>query len=311
MTPSQSALGRRGFLTGMFASAAWLAATGGSDSLRATIARAATPGELLDRLSALPPSARMPALFVGHGSPMNAIEDNVYSQTWRELGKALPKPRALLVISAHWLTPGKSMVTAMDKPRTIYDFGGFPEALYAQVYAAPGSPEVAEEAAKTVESVGVGMDREWGLDHGTWSVLLPMFPAADIPVVQFSIDYARPPEYHLQLGRELRALRDHGVMILGSGNLVHNLRRMSRPGHVYDWAVEFDEAMKAHLDARDFDRLARFQELGELATLAHPTYEHFLPVLYTVGAAQEGDDLTYFNAALDMGSMSMRSFVLA
>jgi 4,5-DOPA dioxygenase extradiol len=269
-------------------------------------------------MKSLKSSPKMPVLFLGHGSPMNAIEDNAYRQSWQALGKEFgegktyPQPSLILCISAHWLTHGW-WLTGMQNPKTIHDFGGFPQELFAQQYPAPGAPAVAEELSKQLVSpipkgfVGVDMDK-WGLDHGTWSVLKPMFPHADIPVMQLSMDYGRAPIEHYLLGQQLRELRHQGVLIVGSGNIVHNLRMM---GNVkpYDWNIEFDSITAAHIADRNYDELANFQKLGALATQAHPTYEHYLPLLYAAGAVDAKDDIKTFNADYALGAISMRSVV--
>jgi 4,5-DOPA dioxygenase extradiol len=252
---------------------------------------------------------RMPALFIGHGNPMNAIEDNHYRQGWQDIAKTLPRPKAILCISAHWETPG-TFVTAMDKPRTIHDFYGFPQELFDVRYEAPGSKEVAEMTKKTIKKTDVGFDEKWGLDHGTWSVLLPMFPKADIPVLQLSLDFNEKPAYHFDLAVQLRELRNRGILIIGSGNIVHNLR-MARPGANYDWAQEFDETVEKKINDRDFASLVAYEKLGQPAMLSIPTNEHYLPMLYTLGLAQKGEDIRFFNEGIDMGAASMRSFVVA
>ena len=270
----------------------------------------------LGSLAALAKSERMPVLFLGHGSPMNAIEDNEYRRAWQalgtEFGKSRPRPQLILCISAHWLTRGW-WLTAMDKPKTIHDFGGFPQELFDQQYPAPGAPAVAQEISRGMTKPPVGLDtREWGLDHGTWSVLKPMFPKADIPVVQLSMDYSRPPEEHLALGRQLKALRERGVLIVGSGNIVHNLRAARRggpPDRAYDWAVEFDGKIAAQMEKGDLAALADFQKLGAAAQLAHPTHEHYLPLLYAAGAVDPKEPLRFFNNGYQSASISMRSAV--
>jgi 4,5-DOPA dioxygenase extradiol len=252
----------------------------------------------------------MPAIFVGHGNPMNAIEDNVFRRKWVELGPTLPKPKAILCISAHWITPETTMVTAMPRPKTIHDFGGFPKELYDVEYPAPGSPDFAIETQRIVDRAPIALDYNWGLDHGTWSVLLPMFPDADVPVYQLSIDYGRPAEFHYELGSQLRALRNRGVLIMGSGNLVHNLQRVRFDGGApYDWAVEFDTIMATAIEQGDHKRVIEFQKLGALATLAHPTYDHFLPLLYVLGAVAGNEKPEFFNEGFDFGSASMRSVI--
>jgi 4,5-DOPA dioxygenase extradiol len=269
----------------------------------------------LGSIKSLPKTPRMPVLFLGHGSPMNAIEDNEYRRTWQamgqEFGKRWPLPRMILCISAHWLTEGWH-VTAMDQPRTIHDFGGFPPELFAQQYPAPGAPQVAAELSQAITHPAIGLDREWGLDHGTWSVLKPMFPAAQIPVMQLSMDYSRPPAEHFALGQQLRGLRDHGVLIAGSGNIVHNLRatRFGAPANqAYDWAVQFDTATAAHMGKGDLAALADFQKLGQVAQLAHPTYDHYLPLLYAAGVAEGKEPVKFFNTGYQAASISMRSAV--
>ncbi len=259
----------------------------------------------------LPPTPRMPALFVGHGNPMNAIEDNTWSRTWHALGERLPRPRAILCVSAHWMTRGASLVHVAARPRTIHDFGGFPAALYAQQYPAPGAPDAAAAAIGLVRSAHLQPDVEWGLDHGAWSVLMRLFPQADVPTFQLSLDLSRPARALFELARELKPLRERGVLIVGSGNLVHNLRRLVPGGRPYDWAEEFDARMTAALDRRDYGAVVEAEKLGELMRLAHPTIEHFLPVLFPLGVADAADELGYFNEGFDLGSISMRSFVLS
>jgi 4,5-DOPA dioxygenase extradiol len=273
-------------------------------------------------ITALRPSARMPVLFVGHGSPMNAIEDNAYRRSWQQLGQQLlaraERPQLVLCISAHWITQGQgSWLTGMAQPRTIHDFGGFPDELFAQQYPAPGAPVVAQQLASQLhmphsqQALGVDADG-WGLDHGTWSVLKPMFPAADIPVVQLSIDYRRPSAEHFALGQQLQALRERGVLIVGSGNVVHNLRALQRtqsPLQAYDWAIEFDQMVTGLVERGDLARLGDFQQLGTVAQMAHPTYDHYLPLLYAAGAVHPGEVAQFFNADFQMAAISMRSMV--
>ena len=268
-------------------------------------------------LEALDPSPRMPVLFVGHGSPMNAIEDNAWHRTWQDLGRELlerARPRLILCVSAHWLTRGGWFLTGMARPRTIHDFGGFPPELFAQQYPAPGAPAVARALAG---ALGLGVDEgvdegDWGLDHGAWGVLKPMFPAADIPVLQLSMDYARPPAEHFALGQRLRPLRDRGVLIVGSGNVVHNLRAM-RPGTginaAYEWANAFDFQVMELVKHGRLDGLAQFQQWGPAAQLAHPTHEHYLPLLYAAGAVEPGEEVRFFNTGFQAASISMRSML--
>lgn len=251
---------------------------------------------------------RMPLLFVGHGSPMNAIEDNVFSRKWAELGKQLSRPQAILCISAHWLTSG-TFVTAMEKPRTIHDFGGFPPELFRQQYPAPGSPEMAETMIRIQHENQISKDFEWGLDHGTWSVLKPMFPMADIPVIQLSIDYSKPMEYHYNLARQISQLREKGVLVIGSGNIVHNLRQLRFDETVPDWSQQFDCQIASWIESGDDDSIIKFQELGSLAKMAHPSYDHFLPLLYVLGMKAKADQPEFFNSEFQMGSISMRSVI--
>lgn len=264
-------------------------------------------------LSALQKSERMPVLFLGHGSPMNAIEDNEYRRKWQalgaEFGTTRPRPQLILCISAHWLTTGWR-VTGMSRPRTIHDFGGFPKELFDQQYPAPGAPDVAKAISEAVQEPPIALDQEWGLDHGAWSVLKPMFPQAEIPVLQLSMDYARPPAEHVAVGRQLKGLRDRGVLIVGSGNIVHNLRAArwnSGSNEAYDWAVEFDTKIAERIEHGDLDGLADFQKLGSLAQLAHPTYDHYLPLLHAAGATEPGEPVRFFNESYQLASISMRS----
>jgi 4,5-DOPA dioxygenase extradiol len=255
---------------------------------------------------------RMPVLFIGHGSPMNAIEENAYHKSWQAMGKVLPRPQAILSISAHWLTKG-TKVTGMSKPKTIHDFGGFPKQLFDQQYPAPGSPEMAELTKELVTYSHIQSDETWGLDHGTWSVLLPMFPAADVPVYQLSLDYDQPTTYHYEIGKQLNRLRDKGVLIIGSGNLVHNLGQVDWSGgnKVYDWALEFDSKFTEWMDKGDHKSILDYQKiLGRTATMAHPTYDHLLPLFYILGLQQKNEHITYFNDRMDLGSISMRSMVI-
>lgn len=268
----------------------------------------------------LPATERMPVLFVGHGSPMNAIEDNRWRQSWQSLGRDLlarpQPPRLILCISAHWLTPGWQL-TAMDRPRTIHDFGGFPQALFDQQYPAPGSPEAAGLIGQMVRQPGSGQplvldETDWGLDHGAWSILKPMFPAADIPVIQLSMDYSRPASEHFALGQQLAPLRERGVLIVGSGNTVHNLRTMRRDAadnQAYDWAIEFDRITAEHIAQQRLPSLCDFQQLGAVAQMAHPSWEHYLPLLYAAGAVHPDDQPSFFNEGFQGASISMRSVV--
>jgi len=257
----------------------------------------------------------MPVLFVGHGSPMNAIEDNQFSREWRRLGQILPQPSAILCISAHWETRG-TLVTAMEKPRTIHDFGGFPKALFDVQYPASGSPELAGETKKKVLSAPVGLDEQWGLDHGAWSVIRPMYPNADIPVFQMSLDYMKTPQQQYDLAKELAFLRKKGVMILASGNMVHNLRmvawdRMNDPDFGFDWAREANEKMKDFILKEDHNSLIRYESQGSAFRLAIPTPDHFLPLLYALALKEEGEKITWFNDQAVMGSLTMTSLIIS
>jgi 4,5-DOPA dioxygenase extradiol len=291
-------------------------AAGGLTAILGGLMTEMTDAAPLDQLQGLKKSPRMPVLFLGHGSPMNAIEDNAYRQSWQALGKEFganyPRPQLILCISAHWLTRGWHL-TGMARPKTIHDFGGFPQALFDQQYPAPGAPLVAEEISKGIKTPPVGLDKqEWGYDHGSWSVLKPMFPKADIPVLQLSMDYSRPPAEHYALGQQLKGLRERGVLIVGSGNIVHNLRVMRREtasNQAYDWAMEFDSAIGEHLKNGRLDALQDFQKLGQVAQLAHPTHEHYLPLLYAGGAADPKEMPRFFNANFQAASISMRSVV--
>ncbi len=248
---------------------------------------------------------RMPVLFVGHGSPMNAIEDNEFSHGWIEAAKSIPRPQAILCVSAHWETRGLG-VTAMEKPRTIHDFGGFPPELYAKQYPAPGAPELAGRVGEIIRSATVIPDQRWGLDHGTWSVLCRMYPAADVPVVQLSLDRTQLSPFHYQLGQELRPLREEGVLILGSGNIVHNLRLISWDSEPFDWAVEFDTRVKDWILSGEHEPMIHYENLGQSAVLAVNSAEHYLPLLIILGAMQPDEPVAFFNDRIFAGSLSMR-----
>jgi len=280
----------------------------------------------------------MPVMFIGHGSPMNAIEDNEFRQAWQRVGgyfaegARFPRPQLILSVSAHWLTHGWGL-TAMQSPPTIHDFGGFSSELHAQQYPAPGSTEFASQIAKLIqqprpnpnssssvssnEPPSTGQDlyldfQEWGFDHGTWSILKPMFPAADIPVIQFSIDYSAPMSTHFELGQQLSKLRELGVLIIGSGNTVHNLRAMIRSApnwEAFEWNKAFDDWVAKCIDDGQLTRLMEFQSLGEIAKLAHPSFEHYLPILYAAGAAREDDKVEYFSETYQAKSVAMRSVI--
>ena len=251
-----------------------------------------------------------PVFFFGHGNPMNALEDNAYTRAWRAVGEALPRPRAILVVSAHWYLPA-SLVTAMERPRTIHDFGGFPRALHEVRYDAPGDPALARRVQALLDPLPVGLDEDWGLDHGTWSVLCHVFPRADVPVVQLSIDETQPPQFHYDLGRKLRALREEGVLVIGSGNLVHNLHAYAwgrHPVEPFDWAVRFERQARELLVAGNHGPLIAYETLGRDAVLSAPTPDHYLPLLYAMGAAAApGDPVSFPVEGVDGGSVSMVS----
>jgi 4,5-DOPA dioxygenase extradiol len=259
----------------------------------------------------LPSTPRMPALFVGHGSPMNAITDNTYSRTWRQMGEDLPVPKAILIVSAHWMTRGATLVHIGTNPKTIHDFGGFPAQLFAQQYNAPGAPDFAQATLDLLEESHAHADERWGLDHGAWSVLIQMFPKADIPVYQLSLDLSKNLADHFRLAQELKALREKGVLVIGSGNVVHNLRMLSMAGRKPDWAAEFDQYIAAAIETRDIGKVLDMASLGRTAMLAHPTIEHFLPILYPLAVMADDEKVGFFNDSFDLGSISMRSFVLS
>lgn len=253
---------------------------------------------------------QMPVLFLGHGSPMNAIEDNEFVKGFRDAGKTIAKPNAVLCISAHWETAG-TFVTAMEKPTTIHDFGGFPQALFDVQYPAPGNPQLAKETKELVKKTTVGLDEKWGLDHGCWSVVKHLYPNADVPVLQLSIDYRQTPQYHYELAKELAALRKKGVLIVGSGNMVHNLRMVAwdklNESYAYDWATEANEKMKKYISGGDHQQLVNFRSQGKAFDLAIPTPEHFLPLLYTLALKEENEKVTFFNDKPVAGSLTMTS----
>ena len=251
---------------------------------------------------------RMPVLFLGHGSPMNAIEENEFVQGWRVIGKTLPKPNAVLCVSAHWETKG-TFVTAMERPKTIHDFGGFPEELYKVQYPAPGSPELAEEIKSKIKKTEVG------LDHGAWSVVKHLYPDADVPVIELSLDYSQSPQYHFELARELSSLRKKGVLIVGSGNMVYNLRmvdwrRLNESDYGFDWAIEASEKMKKFILSGDYKQLINYQSQGKEFNLAIPTPEHYLPLLYALALKEESEDITLFNDKAVGGSLTMTSVMI-
>ena len=251
---------------------------------------------------------RMPVFFIGHGSPMNGIEDNQFSENWAKIGAGMHRPSAVLCISAHWLTNG-TYVTAMEHPKTIHDFYGFPKPLFAVNYPAPGNPGLAKKTASLVTKTTVGLDHEWGLDHGTWSVVKRMFPEATIPVLQLSIDYGKGPSFHYEVAKELSSLRKKGVLIIGSGNMVHNLHIMNwkLPDSGYDWAEEINNKFKSLIVAGDHNSLLHYDRLGEGAKLAIPTPDHYFPLLYSLGLKDKSESVEFFNDKTVMGSVSMTS----
>jgi 4,5-DOPA dioxygenase extradiol len=254
---------------------------------------------------------KFPVLFVGHGSPMNAIEENEFVTGWRKIAKAIPKPNAILCISAHWETKG-TYLTSMEKPRTIHDFGGFPRELFEVQYPAPGSPELAEDTKAMIKITEVGLDDKWGLDHGCWSVVKHLYPAADVPVIQLSLDYYQQPQYHYDLAKELSPLRSKGVLIIGSGNIVHNLGmvewdKLEEPGFGYDWAIEANEKAKKLILSNDHKSLIDYKKLGRAFNLAVPTPDHFLPLLYSLALKEENEKIEIFNDKAVAGSLTMTS----
>ena len=253
--------------------------------------------------------ARMPVVFFGHGSPMNTLDRNQYTDAWRALGETIPRPRAILCVSAHWYTRGTA-VTAMENPKTIHDFSGFPQALFDVQYLAPGDPRLASRVRELLAPLGVHPDHSWGLDHGTWSVLKHAYPDADIPVVQLSIDGTQPPQFHYDTGKRLAPLREEGVLVVGSGNVVHNLGLMKRNGgSAYDWSVRFNEKIREALATRDHATLVDFERLGEDARLSVPTPEHYLPLLYVAALQSEDEPMSFAVDGYDLGSVSMLTAV--
>jgi 4,5-DOPA dioxygenase extradiol len=254
---------------------------------------------------------RMPVLFMGHGSPMNAIEENEFVAGFRKMGEGIPTPNAIICVSAHWETKG-TFVTAMEKPETIHDFGGFPQALFDVQYPAPGSPQLAKEAKGAITKTTVGLDDKWGLDHGAWSVIKHLYPKADVPVIQLSLDYSQPAQYHYELAKELAALRKKGILIIGSGNIVHNLgmlawNKLNEAGYGFDWAIEANEKMKKSILSGDHAPLINFRSQGRAFDLAIPTPEHFLPLLYTLALQEKDEKVTLFNDKAVAGSLTMTS----
>lgn len=255
-------------------------------------------------------TAKMPVLFLGHGSPMNAIEENEFVTGFRNIAKEIPKPNAILCVSAHWETKG-TFVTAMQNPPTIHDFGGFPKELFAVQYPAPGSPDLAKVTKTLITKTEVGLDDKWGLDHGAWSVIKHLYPNANIPVIQMSIDYSQTPQYHYELAQQIKSLREKGVLIIGSGNMVHNLglvewKRLNET-FGYDWALEANEKMKKYIQSGDHKQLINFRSQGKAFDLAIPTPEHYLPLLYSLALTDDKDKVSLFNDKAVAGSLSMTS----
>jgi 4,5-DOPA dioxygenase extradiol len=250
----------------------------------------------------------MPVVFFGHGSPMNTLERNAYTEAWRKIGEAVPTPKAIVCVSAHWYTEGTA-VTAMSRPRTIHDFYGFPQALFDVRYPAPGQPELARRVRELLAPVDVALDDSWGLDHGTWSVLKHVYPKADVPVIQLSIDGTQPAQFHYDIARRLAPLRDEEILVAGSGNVVHNLRLMRPGAQAFDWAVRFNEGIRKALASRHHATLVEFEKLGADARLSVPTPEHYLPLLYVAGLQREDESMTFPVDGYDLGSISMLSAV--
>jgi 4,5-DOPA dioxygenase extradiol len=254
--------------------------------------------------------SKMPVLFVGHGSPMNGIEDNEFSRYWKKLATEIEQPKAVLCISAHWLTKG-TYVTAMEHPKTIHDFGGFPQQLFDVQYPAPGNPSLADETAKLITSTNVMLDHDWGLDHGTWTIVRHMYPNANIPVLQLSIDYNQPANYHYNLAKQLASLRKKGVLIIGSGNMVHNLGMVAwdklNDSYGYDWALEMNAIFKEKIEANDHAALMAYEKLNPAAKLAIPTPDHYYPLIYTLGLQENKDTISFFNDKPMAGSLTMTS----
>lgn len=257
---------------------------------------------------------KTPLLFIGHGSPMNGIENNQFSQQWTSLANDFPEPTAVICISAHWLTRG-TFVTAMEKPRTIHDFGGFSKALFDVQYPAIGSPAIAEETQKLITKTAIHLDHDWGLDHGTWTIIRHIYPKANIPILQLSIDYHQSPQYHYELAQELATLRRKGVLIIGSGNMVHNLRMVDfqkiNSTYGYDWAIEMNEKFKKNITERNHKDLINYESMGQAAKLAIPTPDHYYPLLYILGMQEKNEEASFFNDVPVGGSLTMTSVKIA
>ncbi len=250
---------------------------------------------------------RTPLLFVGHGNPMNAISDNIYSRMWEKIGKSLAPPKAIVCFSAHWLTSG-SFVTCKSNPEIIYDFYGFPEELYNVKYPVAGDEHLAKTISQTEKTIR--LDTKWGIDHGTWSVLKRMFPKANIPVLQISVDYSAPPEIQFELIKKLKGMREEGILFIGSGNIVHNLPLAAMNSKPYDWAIEFEEICRKLIEKKDFASLIHYEQLGASSRLAVPTDDHYRPMLNTLALAYEDEEPSFFNRGIDLGSVSMLSFIM-
>ncbi len=264
--------------------------------------------EFYDQVKAIPDEdIKMPVLFIGHGSPMNAIQENSFTAALRKIGAKLPRPKAIMVVSAHWLTKG-TFVTASDKPEVIYDFGGFPKEMYEIKYPAPGAPEYAALTTELQKEKIIMPDHEWGLDHGAWTVLMHMFPSADIPVYQLSIDYRNQMTQHYELAAMLKALRKKGVLIIGSGNITHNLGRIdwNVEAKPFEWAQEFDEKIKANILSGNHQEIIQYEKWGSIAKLAHPSNDHYIPLLYSAGLADKNDTVEFIFEGFHHGSLSMR-----
>jgi 4,5-DOPA dioxygenase extradiol len=273
------------------------------------------PDELNKMTEKLNSTEPMPVLFLGHGSPMNAIEENEFVQGFRKVANEIPVPSAVICISAHWETKG-TYVTAMEKPKTIHDFGGFPKELYQVQYPAPGSPDLAKVTKSIVRKTDIGLDVSWGLDHGAWSVIKHMYPDADVPVIEMSLDYYKSPQYHYELAKELAPFRKKGVLIVGSGNMVHNLRlvdwnRLNETNYGYDWALAASEEMKKSILANDHKNLINMKSLGREFDLAIPTPEHYLPLLYALALKEDNEEVSFFNDKAVGGSLTMTSIKIA
>lgn len=271
--------------------------------------------ELYTTSQAFPNTEKMPVLFLGHGSPMNAIEENQFVTGFRNVAKTLPKPNAILCVSAHWFTKG-TKVTAMEMPQTIHDFGGFPQELFNVQYPAKGSPELAQITHELLLPTPVELDHEWGLDHGAWTVIKHLYPNADIPVIQLSIDYTKPAQYHFELAQKLQALRNKGILIIGSGNIVHNLRlvdfaNFDRDNYGYDWAIEAREMVNNYLMDGNYKPLIEYDKQSKALQMAVPSPDHYLPLIYTLGLQQKGESISLFNDKLVAGSLSMTSLKIA